>query len=422
MTRRSIFWGVTFCTIAGCAGHPSRAPMVESTTSSGGYAMAEPVSSTMVAESADGASVTIEIRTGTSQQVAPRQAILTAGSVGDHDRRGAYLDFLERHPYEHRNVALDTTRRQRIEVVDAQGRPVRGAAISIGGDRVGSTFADGIFDVYPGVLDLRAGPSELSVAYGNVTVETDIVVPAQGDGDTVQVRLDGERAASPTRLELAFLVDVTGSMEDELRYVNHEVSGIVERVHEGAHGVDVRVAATFYRDRGDSVPLSRIDFTRDVPGFARAMQGVEASGGGDYPEDLDAGLETALHRLSWSDSDAVRVLVLITDAPAQSYRTNFAYQEALVEAGRRGIRILPVAASGADRTVEVMLRAMGAYTGAPYVYLTDDSGVGESHLEADTDRVRVEHFALLLTRLLLADLTGIGMHEPGYGGVPDFAQ
>jgi hypothetical protein len=72
--------------------------------------------------------------------------------------------------------------------------------------------------------------------------------------------------------------------------------------------------------------------------------------------------------------------------------------------------------------VETLLRALGTCTGAPYVFLTDDSGIGAPHLEADTDRMRVEHFAHLLTRLLLADLAGLGMHEPGYGGIPDFAQ
>jgi hypothetical protein len=82
-------------------------------------------------------------------------------------------------------------------------------------------------------------------------------------------------------------------------------------------------------------------------------------------------------------------------------------------ASARGIRILPVAASGADRRVEYLFRAMGAATSTPYVYLTDDSGVGAPHMEADTDRVAVEHFNDLLTRVVLSDLRGEGMHEPG---------
>jgi hypothetical protein len=45
------------------------------------------------------------------------------------------------------------------------------------------------------------------------------------------------------------------------------------------------------------------------------------------------------------------------------------------------------------------------------VYLTDESGIGNPHMEAGTDRVAVERFNDLLTRLIIADLRGQGMHE-----------
>jgi len=113
----------------------------------------------------------------------------------------------------------------------------------------------------------------------------------------------------------------------------------------------------------------------------------------------------------------VRVLVLIADAPPQSYAgTAFGHREAMREAAARGIRILPVGASGADRETEYLMRAMGAFTSTPYTYLTDDSGVGAAHMDADTDRVGVERFNALLVRMILADLAGNGMHEPGAFG------
>jgi hypothetical protein len=176
----------------------------------------------------------------------------------------------------------------------------------------------------------------------------------------------------------------------------------------------VRVSATLYRDRVDELVVQQIPFSSNVLGFANAMQVVTAGGGGDYPEDMNAGLEAAMNRLSWSDGPAVRVMVLIADAPPQPYGDeHFTYHETMQRAAERGIRILPVAASGADRTVEYLFRAMGAMTSTPYVYLTDDSGVGAAHMEADTDRVAVEHFNDLLVRMLVSDLHGEGMHEPG---------
>src|SRR4029078_3706664 len=102
------------------------------------------------------------------------------------------------------------------------------------------------------------------------------------------------------------------------------------------------------------------------------MHNVSASGGGDYPEDMNAGLEAAMTRLSWSEGPAVRALVLIADAPPQNYPDEqYTYRQAMLDASRRGIRLLPVGASGADRNVEYLFRAMGAMTSTPYVYLTD---------------------------------------------------
>jgi len=241
-------------------------------------------------------------------------------------------------------------------------------------------------------------------------------VPAQGDGQDITVRFDGVAAAPAPVLDLVFLIDVTGSMGDELRYVNAEVADIVQRIRQEVPEVDVRVGAVFYRDRTDSQPLAQIQLTPNVPGFAAAMQQVFASGGGDYPEDVNSGLDAAMHRMAWSQGAATRVMVLIGDAPPQRYATQFGYREAMMEAAARGIRIVPVAASGANREVEYLWRAMGAFTSAPYVYLTDDSGIGNPHMEADTDRVAVEYFNDLLTRLLISDLRGQGMHEPGAFG------
>jgi hypothetical protein len=235
--------------------------------------------------------------------------------------------------------------------------------------------------------------------------------------DTVTVRLPGEVDSHVRVLDLGFLIDVTGSMGDELRYVNREVGHIVERIEAAVPQTRVRVGAVFYRDRTDETNVERIQFTSDTQSFTNDMQRIVAMGGGDYPEDMNAGLDAAMNQLGWSDGNADRVLVVIADAPPQHYDDEqFTWHEAIDTASQRGIRFVPVAASGADRSVEYLFRAMGAATSTPYVYLTDDSGVGAPHLAADTDHVTVERFADLLTRLVISDLQGAGMHEPGAQG------
>jgi hypothetical protein len=344
--------------------------------------------------------------------------LLTAASVGDADRRENYFEYLGRHPGEAELLGLDMTRRLQLRVLDAQGRPVNDARLTIVGEGLqytARTHADGGFDFYPSVVAPQfAGNATVQAEVEGLGVQAAVYLPAHGDAQGVVLRLPAIVAPPPPALDLAFLIDVTGSMGDELRYVNREIASIVHRIEAEAPGVQVRVAATFYRDRTDDVVVQQIPFTTNVAGFAAVMQNVVASGGGDYPEDLNAGIEAAMTRLAWRDGPAVRALVLIADAPPQHYPdAQYTYRDAMRDAARRGIRIVPVAASGADRTVEYLFRAMGAFTATPYVYLTDDSGIGAPHMEADTDRVAIERFNDLLTRLIISDLRGLGMHEPG---------
>ena len=350
------------------------------------------------------------------QQRAPAR-LLTAASVADHDRRGNYQDYLARHLLERRQLGLDMSRRLRIRVIDGQGEPINDAQVQVAmqsGNRAqieGRTHADGRWDFFPGVHGV-AGPASIIVTTHGRRLRQQVFVNGSGDSQGLEFRVPVQHSPRPRALDLAFLIDVTGSMEDELRYVNREVSDIVARVREQRPETNIRVGAVFYRDRTDSQPLQRIQFTRDISGFANAMTTVRASGGGDYPEDLNAGLATAIDGLQWREGDVVRVLCVIADAPPKRYAANFTYQNAMVESARRGIRILPVAASGADRQVEYLFRALGTFTSSPYVYLTDDSGVGNPHMEADTDRVAVEYFNDLLTRVVVSDLRAQGMHEP----------
>lgn len=369
---------------------------------------------------------TITVRPGVMppyvvEQQIPAGGLLTAASVGDVDRRGAYLEYLGRHGAERGLLGIDMSRRVRVRVVDGVGRPVNDARILLNGAGVqaqGRTHADGVWDFYPSFAAPQSGgTATATIDIGQTRVQTNVEIPAQGDGPETVVRLNGLVAAAPQALDLGFLIDVTGSMEDELRYVNREVADITMRIRRQMPQTDIRVGATFYRDRGDAELVQQIGFSANVPGFASAMQNVHASGGGDYPEDMNTGLEFALRRMAWRQGNAVRVLVVIADAPPQQYAdSQFTYRHAMNDASARGIRILPVAASGAERSVEYLFRAMGAATSTPYVYLTNDSGIGNDHQEADTDRVAVEQFNRLLVRMVLADLAGEGMHEPGAFG------
>ena len=219
-----------------------------------------------------------------------------------------------------------------------------------------------------------------------------------GQGTVRPVR-NTQRPRSVRRaLDVGFLVDATGSMGDEMTFLQSELKDIVRRVRALEPDLDIRVSVVFYRDRGDAFITKSLRFTRRVDEAVSFIAGTRADGGGDYPEDMNAGLE-AMMRQGWSRDAVPQMLFLLADAPPQQYAgADYTYHEAIADAAAKGIAIFPVAASGVDKPTEFLFRAMAVMTGGKYVVLTDDSGVGESHEEPDISGYTVEKLNDLMVR------------------------
>ena len=207
------------------------------------------------------------------------------------------------------------------------------------------------------------------------------------------------RPRSPRRaLDLGFLVDATGSMGDEMAFLQSELKDIVRRVRSVEPDLDIRMSVVFYRDRGDAFITKSLPFTRSADDAVSFISGTTADGGGDYPEDMNSGLE-AMMRQHWSRDAVPQMLFLLADAPPQQYAgQDYTYHEAIQDAAANGIAIYPVAASGVDKPTEFLFRAMAVMTGGKYVFLTDDSGVGNSHEEPDITGYKVEKLNDLMVR------------------------
>jgi hypothetical protein len=143
---------------------------------------------------------------------------------------------------------------------------------------------------------------------------------------------------------------------------------------------DLRLSSVFYRDLHDDYTAIHAPFTarfEDAVGF---VQSQSAGGGGDYPEAVDAGLNEALDKLEWSPKALARLCFLVLDAPpheekqAEIQRLTAAY-------AAKGIKIIPIAASGVDQPTEFLMKQMAALTEGDYIYITDHSGVGNSHIK-----------------------------------------
>ena len=214
-------------------------------------------------------------------------------------------------------------------------------------------------------------------------------------------------------IELMFLIDTTGSMGDELSYIKAEVDDVIARVKEANPGVTVRLALLFYRDevkkgqeQNDDYVTRYFDFTEDIEAQRENLNRQKPYGGGDYPEAIHTALAEAVSQ-NWSEGNSTKLIFHIADAPIHEIQQDAdLYRDAILMAAKKGIRIIPVASSGVNKETEYLFRSEALLTGGTYTFLTDDSGIGNSHLEPTVGAFTVEFLNSMLVRLICEFHTG----------------
>jgi hypothetical protein len=202
-------------------------------------------------------------------------------------------------------------------------------------------------------------------------------------------------------LDIAFVVDATGSMGDEIAYLQIELMDVIEKIQAQREDLIINLGSVFYKDETDDYVTRKFDFSDDISSAVKFMQAQQASGGGDYPEAMDAALDVALNQLNWSDKTVAKLLFLVLDAPPHYTPEILKKLEKLTHlAAEKGVRIIPVAGSGIDKSTEYLMRSFALTTNGTYVFLTDHSGVGNAHIEPTTDEYEVEKFNDLLIRVI----------------------
>lgn len=333
---------------------------------------------------------------------------LTAGDFDDNLNFGLFTryvaDVRQRRPV---SPALDPAGRVVITVDDGAGAPVPFAAVRVreAGATLfeGVTGADGRAHFFPAIDGAQGGPLSLEVSSGGVSAQ---LSPTSTIAWTAS--LPGAATALPTTLDLAFVVDTTGSMGDELGYITREIDGIVTAITAIFPRVTIRYALVVYRDVGDEYVARSVDFVGDLAAFKASLAAQSANGGGDYPEAMDRGLQD-MNQLSWRAGATARVAFLVADAPPQPGDETLALAHAL-DSRARGIKLYPVAASGAADEAEFVMRWAAVLTGARYVFLTDDSGIGAPHAEPHFPCYQVLQFADVVKRAIASELKGVRVH------------
>ncbi|MBX3042588.1 MAG: VWA domain-containing protein [Candidatus Kapabacteria bacterium] len=205
----------------------------------------------------------------------------------------------------------------------------------------------------------------------------------------------------PKSVDIVFLVDATGSMGDEINYLKMDLKALMQDIQDTIPDMIFNLGSVFYRDTSDAYITRYSDFSSDISVTTEFINEQGAAGGGDFPEAVHRGLDIAINQLSWTDESMTKIIFLVLDAPPHSRPdVILELQSLILKASEKGIRVIPVACSGVDKSTEYFLRATALLTNGTYTFLTDDSGIGNPHIKPTTDKFDVETLRQLLIRLV----------------------
>ncbi|MBN2228834.1 MAG: VWA domain-containing protein [Candidatus Thorarchaeota archaeon] len=125
-------------------------------------------------------------------------------------------------------------------------------------------------------------------------------------------------------MDVAFVVDTTGSMKDDIKAVKDSLYEIVNHITSRTKDLAIRFGVVSYRDHPpqDRSYITKVfDFTENVKRVQKLIAELKPSEGGDTPEAVADGLHEARTRLSW-DREAYKIVLLVGDAPPHGRKYN----------------------------------------------------------------------------------------------------
>jgi len=179
-------------------------------------------------------------------------------------------------------------------------------------------------------------------------------------------------AARRPRIEVAFVLDATGSMGPWIRDARARIDGIAAELAGGDPAPEIRFALVAYRDRGDAFVTRVHDFTADLAVMREALHATEAGGGGATPEAVLEGLEKGIRALHWTDGDrVVKLLYLVGDAPPKRYADGPDEGSLLLEALQRRIVIHTIACGSLSGSGQTFFERMARLSEGRAIRLAD---------------------------------------------------
>lgn len=268
---------------------------------------------------------------------------------------------------------VDLRDRRFLVVRDSKGQAVPRCRVNVSDGRRSfasfTTTASGRAIFFPHAEGFGEGKMLATADCADGKTQASFAVGPNDPDGVVDLRLQTERRPLGTRtIDVAFVLDTTGSMSEEITAVKATIQKVASALSTGQ--TQVRIGLVEYKDRNDVFVTKAYPFSSDLPSFAQKVSQISAGGGGDTPEDMNAGLHAALTQLEWSDKSVARLAFVIGDAPPHlDYQDGPDYAADMKRASHRGIQLFTVAASGMDALGQVVFRQMAQFTGGTNMFV-----------------------------------------------------
>ena len=335
--------------------------------------------------------------------IQPQGGLVTAGEWNDLNNWDFYQKTLMKEPFKGFPDDWQMYTNHRIAVaITAKNKPAANATVTLfrNDTPIWTAKTDnlGRAELWVGAFQKE---KELNTALLSLKVNEQWVSTATiSETQVNRIALD-ETLPSPTnQVQIAFMVDATGSMGDELEFLKMDLKKVIAEVQKTNTQLKISTATVFYRDEGDEYVVKHSPFTEDINQTTEFISQQRADGGGDFPEAVDKAL-VQLNQLQWQPEARTRIAFLVLDAPPHNKPAVISsIQYSVKTAAASGIKLIPVVASGIDKTTEFLMRFIAMYTNGTYVFITDHSGIGNKHLEPSVGEYQVEKLSDLMVRLI----------------------
>lgn len=331
---------------------------------------------------------------------------ITAGEWSDLDNWQFWVNLSNSQEFstDKNRWYFNTSKRIAINVTKANQTPYNNAEVSLFKENnlitVSKTDNHGIANFFVNLFNddnSTVDISDYTVAINGERVSQDLLFYQDGINNFIVNAPEN----TEDRIELAFMVDATGSMSDELEFLKNDLTDVITKVKVKNANSSIYTATVFYRDRGDEYITRRSNFSASVQTTSQFITQQHASGGGDFEEAVGEALHETIFDLQWSNNAKTKIAFLLLDAPPhKNNQVVSSIKKSVKASAKKGIKLIPIVASGIDKNTEFLMRHLAIVTNGTYVFITDDSGIGNDHLEPTVGEYEVEFLNDLLVRLI----------------------